>query len=86
MRLIFSDRGWEDYLHWQAADRQMLKKVNELIKDILRHPHEGIGKPEALRQNYAGYWSRRINEEHRLVYRVEGDSVLIAQARFHYTK
>lgn len=85
MRLVFSDRGWEDYLYWQSTDRQMLKRINDLIKDIRRNAHQGIGKPEPLRHTAAGFWSRRINDEHRLVYRVETDAILIAQARFHYS-
>lgn len=84
MKIVFSDRAWEDYLYWQATDKRMLKKVNALIKDIERNQHEGIGKPEPLRHALAGFWSRRINEEHRLVYRIEGDEIQIAQARHHY--
>lgn len=84
MRVIFADRAWDDYLFWQRTDKQMLKRVNELIRDIMRNGHEGIGKPEPLRHALAGYWSRRINDEHRLVYRIEGDAILIAQARYHY--
>ena len=84
MRIIFSQRAWEDYLYWQRTDRRTLKRINELIKAIQREPYSGIGKPEPLRHALSGYWSRRINEEHRLVYKVEGDAVLIAQVRFHY--
>ena len=84
MRIIFSSQGWEDYLHWQNTDRKLLKRINELIKEVTRTPFQGTGKPEPLRHALAGYWSRRINDEHRLVYKIEGDAVLIAQARFHY--
>ncbi len=84
MKLLFADKAWDDYLHWQANDRQIVKRINELIKDIQRSPYQGIGKPEPLRHALSGYWSRRITEEHRLVYRVENKTILIAQARFHY--
>jgi toxin YoeB len=84
MKILFADKAWEDYLHWQANDRQVLKRINELIKDIQRSPYQGIGKPEPLRHALSGYWSRRITDEHRLVYRVESQTLLIAQARFHY--
>lgn len=84
MRLLFADKSWDDYLHWQANDRQIVKRINELIKDIQRSPYQGIGKPEPLRHALSGYWSRRITDEHRLVYRVENQTILIAQARFHY--
>jgi len=84
MRIIFASQAWDDYLHWQQADKKLLKRVNALIKEITRTPFEGTGKPEPLRHVLAGYWSRRINDEHRLVYKVENDAVIIAQARFHY--
>ena len=84
MRLVFSEHGWRDYLHWQTTDRKRLKRINTLIQDILRSPHDGIGKPEPLRHGLTGYWSRRIDSEHRLVYKVENDAVLIAQCRYHY--
>jgi len=84
MKILFADKAWEDYLHGQANDRQVLRRINELIKDIQRSPHQGIGKPEPLRHALSGYWSRRITDEHRLVYRVESRTLLIAQARFHY--
>lgn len=84
MKLIFSERAWEDYLHWQQTDRKILKRINELIRDIRRSPCEGIGKPEPLKHALSGYWSRRINDEHRLVYRTEGNAILIAQVRYHY--
>lgn len=84
MKIVFSSQAWEDYLHWQQTDRKLLKRINDLIKEVVRTPFEGTGKPEPLRHALGGYWSRRINDEHRLVYKVEGDSVLIAQARYHY--
>ena len=84
MRPVFSEHAWRDYLHWQTADRKRLKRINTLIQDILRSPHDGIGKPEPLRHGLTGYWSRRIDSEHRLVYKVENDAVLIAQCRYHY--
>jgi toxin YoeB len=84
MRLVFTPHGWEDYTHWQAADRATLKRVNRLIDEIVRDPFEGIGKPEQLRHALAGAWSRRISEEHRLVYLIDDDDVVILQARYHY--
>ena len=84
MPIKFSDRAWEDYLYWQQSDRTVLKRINTLLKDIQRNPCEGIGKPEPLRHNLSGFWSRRIDEQHRLVYAVEGDCLLIAQCRYHY--
>ena len=84
MILIFSDDAWEDYLYWQTQDKKILKKINKLIKEIQRTPFEGLGEPEPLKYNWSGYWSRRITIEHRIVYKVTGDSVLIAQCRYHY--
>jgi toxin YoeB len=84
MRTIFSDKAWEDYLSWQEEDKALLKKINSLIKDIKRTPHSGLGKPEPLKHELVGYWSRRINQTHRLVYKVLGDDVMIASCRFHY--
>jgi toxin YoeB len=84
--ITFSDDGWEDYFYWQAEDRKILKRINQLIEDISRNGNEGIGKPEPLRHEWAGWWSRRITQEHRLVYRAVGDSVEIAVCRFHYGK
>ena len=84
MKLVFSDQAWEDYLHWQKHDRKMVERINRLIREIQRTPHEGIGKPEPLKHALAGWWSRRIDDEHRIVYRVEGDALQIAQLRFHY--
>ncbi|MFH1982507.1 MAG: Txe/YoeB family addiction module toxin [Pseudomonadota bacterium] len=84
MKLIFSENAWADYLYWQKTDRKVLKRINTLIKDIERSPFEGIGKPEALKHALSGYWSRRISEEHRLVYKMSAEAVLIAQCRYHY--
>ena len=84
MKYIFVDESWEDYLYWQKTDKKTLKRINELLKDISRSPHSGIGKPEPLKHALAGFWSRRITDEHRMVYRVEGDALLIAQLRYHY--
>ncbi|HEY9009861.1 MAG TPA: Txe/YoeB family addiction module toxin [Devosia sp.] len=86
MRLEFTERGWEHYLYWQNHDQRMLGKINELLKDCLRSPYSGIGKPEPLRQELSGWWSRRINDEHRLVYRVEQDRLQVAQCRYHYSR
>jgi toxin YoeB len=84
MKLIFSTNAWEDYLYWQKTDKKILKRINTLIKDIQREPYDGIGKPEPLKHGLSSYWSRRINDEHRIVYRYQDDSILIAQLRFHY--
>ena len=84
MNLIFSEHAWEDYLYWQRTDRNILRRINTLIKEIQHTPFEGIGKPEPLRHGLSGYWSRRINEEHRIVYKVDADSLFIAQLRYHY--
>ncbi len=84
MILSWSENAWEDYLYRQATDKQVLKRINALIKDIKRHPFEGIGDPEPLRHNWAGYWSRRIDREHRIVYKAAGDGIFIAQCRYHY--
>lgn len=84
MRLIFADTAWDDYLHWQQQDRRMVEPINKLIKEVQREPFAGIGKPEPLKHALAGYWSRRITDEHRMVYRIDGDSMLIAQLRYHY--
>ena len=84
MNVVFAPQAWDDYLCWQTADRTVLKRINRLIADICRSAHEGIGKPELLRYGLAGAWSRRITEEHRLVYRVVGDDEQIIQARYHY--
>jgi len=84
LKLIFSENAWEDYLYWQNTDKQILKRINELIKDIQKNKYKGIGKPEPLKHNLSGYWSRRINNEHRLVYKIEEDKIMIAQLRYHY--
>ncbi len=84
MKLIFSSNAWDQYLYWQKTDKKVLKRINLLIKDIQRNANEGIGKPEALKHGLAGYWSRRINDEHRIVYKQQDDSILIAQLRYHY--
>ena len=84
MNLVFSPQAWEDYQHWMQTDRKLARRINDLIKDTIRNPHDGIGKPEPLRHALAGFWSRRINEEHRMVYRVAGQNLEIAQLRFHY--
>jgi len=84
VNIQFSSRAWEDYVYWQQFDKKVLKKINELLKDISRNPYEGIGKPEPLKHALSGYWSRRITDEHRLVYRVEGDFLKVAQVRYHY--
>jgi toxin YoeB len=84
VRLIFAQEAWEDYLFWQKTDPKVVKRINAVIKDIRRSPFEGIGKPEPLKHGLSGYWSRRITDEHRLIYKVSSDSVLIAQMRYHY--
>jgi toxin YoeB len=84
MKLVFSEQAWEDYLYWQKTDKKLLERINTLIKDISRSPFEGIGKPEPLKNALSGYWSRRINDEHRIVYKISDGSMLIAQLRFHY--
>lgn len=84
MKLTWSAEAWEDYIYWQDTDKKTVKKINELIKDASRTPFEGKGKPEPLKHNLAGFWSRRITSEHRLVYAVSDDSLLIASCRYHY--
>jgi toxin YoeB len=84
VKLVFSERAWEDYLYWQARDAKILARLNTLIKEASRTPFAGIGKPEPLRGELSGWWSRRITQEHRLVYRAEKDELQIAQCRFHY--
>lgn len=83
MRLTWLPNGWKDYLHWQETDRKILQRVNELIKDAQRNPFTGIGKPEPLKNNLKGWWSRRITQEHRLIYKIENESLLILQCWFH---
>ena len=84
MKLTFSSKAWANYLYWQKTDQSMITRINRLIKDIQREPYTGIGKPEPLKHSLAGYWSRRINDEHRIVNKVEGDQIFIAQLRYHY--
>jgi toxin YoeB len=84
VKLIFSDNAWDDYPYWQKTDRKILGRINTLIHEIKRNPFEGIGKPEPLKHALSGYWSRRINDEHRIVYKVTSDAVYIAQLRYHY--
>lgn len=84
MRLVFSERAWEDYLYWQKTDKKVLERINTLIKEVRRDPFSGIGKPEPLKHALSGYWSRRIDESNRMVYKISMDSLLIAQLRYHY--
>ena len=85
MELVWQTNAWEDYLYWQKTDVKILGRINDLIKDCLRSPFKGTGKPEPLKGNYSGCWSRRINDEHRLVYKVSQDRLHILQCRFHYS-
>ena len=84
MKLCFVDESWEDYLYWQKVDKKMLSRINKLIKEIIRDPFGGLGKPEPLKHTYRGYWSRRINDEHRLIYRIVDQEIWIVKCRFHY--
>ena len=84
MKLVFADEAWDDYLYWQKQDRKMVERINKLIQEVKRDPFSGVGKPEPLKHALAGFWSRRISDEHRMVYRVQADSLLIAQLRYHY--
>lgn len=84
MRYVFVEESWDDYLYWQTIDKKKLKKINELLKDISRTPFEGLGKPEPLKYKYGGFWSRRIDDEHRLIYQVIKDEILIVKCRHHY--
>lgn len=84
MKLVFADAAWEDYCCWQKQDKRMVARINKLIKETMRDPFEGLGKPEPLKHSLAGYWSRRINEEHRMVYKAETDALLLAQLHYHY--
>ncbi|MFH2114211.1 MAG: Txe/YoeB family addiction module toxin [Spirochaetota bacterium] len=84
MNLIFSEHAWEDYLHWQKTDPKLLARINTLIQDIQHHPYEGLGKPESLVHALRGYWSRRINDEHRIVYKAQDESILFVQLWYHY--
>ena len=84
MNLLFADEAWEDYLYGQKKDKRMVERINKLIRETQREPFAGVGKPEPLKHALAGFWSRRITDEHRMVYRVEGEAFMIAQLRFHY--
>lgn len=84
MIIAWSTNSWEDYLYWQLNDKKKLKRINQLIKDLSRNHFDGLGDPEPLKHNWSGYWSRRIDREHRLVYKVEKDTIFIAQCRYHY--
>jgi len=86
MKITFQVYGWEDYLHWQTQDRKLLTKINGLIRECQRTPFTGTGKPEPLKGELSGWWSRRIDQEHRLIYRVTDDTLLIAQCRYHYAR
>jgi toxin YoeB len=84
VKLVFSDEAWEDDLYWQKQDRRMVERIDRLVQEVKRDPFSGVGKPEPLKHALAGFWSRRLTDEHRMVYRVEGDSLQIAQLRYHY--
>ena len=84
MILSWAEKAWDDYLYWQATDKKRLKRINALIKDIERQPFDGLGNPEPLRHNWTGYWSRRIDREHRLVYKITKKTIVIVQCRYHY--
>ncbi|AWK14108.1 Txe/YoeB family addiction module toxin [Candidatus Fukatsuia symbiotica] len=84
MNKLFTDESWRDYLYWQQNDKKLVKRINELIKDIERTPFSGIGKPKSLKHNLSGYWSRRINEEHRLIYKIDDTRIVIISCRYHY--
>lgn len=84
MKLLFAEQAWEDYLWWQGQDKRIVKRINELVAHTLRDPFTGIGKPEPLKHALAGYWSRRITDEHRMVYRPDKEALLLAQLRYHY--
>ena len=84
MKLLFLESSWEDYTYWQRTDKKISQKIQQLIQDIFRHPYEGIGKPEQLKFDFSGCWSRRIDLEHRLIYQIQEDTVVIIQCRYHY--
>jgi len=86
MKIVFSKNSWEDYISWQTEDKKILKKINEIIKDIQKTPYDGTGKPEPLKYDLTGLWSRRIDREHRLVYQISGEDLLIYSCRYHYDK
>ena len=84
MKLVFADEAWEDYLYWQKQDKKMVDRINKLIRETQREPFSGVGKPEPLKHALSGFWSRRITDEHRMVYKRVGEDLLIAQLRYHY--
>ena len=84
MKLIFTEQAWEDYLYWQKTDKKLVRRINDLVKEITRTPHTGTGKPEPLKHALSGFWSRRINDEHRIVYKVADGEMLLVQLRYHY--
>ncbi|MBT3748717.1 MAG: Txe/YoeB family addiction module toxin [Bacteroidetes bacterium] len=84
MKYVFVEESWEDYLYWQKTNPKMLKRINKLLKDISRNPYTGLGKPEPLKHKYQGFWSRRIDQEHRIIYKVKDNEIHIAKCRFHY--
>lgn len=84
MKLVFADEAWEDYLYWQSHDKKMIDRINKLIRETQREPFAGIGKPEGLKHALSGFWSRRITDEHRMVYILDGEALMIVQLRFHY--
>jgi toxin YoeB len=84
MKLVFAEQAWADYQYWQKQDKRTIERINKLIQEVMRHPTEGIGKPEPLKHALAGWWSRRINDEHRMVYKLESNALWIAQLRYHY--
>lgn len=86
MKLLWDERAWDDYMYWQGQDKKTLKRINNLVKDIQRNPFEGIGKPEPLSENMSGWWSRRIDETNRIVYKAENEAIVIASCKGHYTK
>ena len=86
MNKLFTDEAWNDYLYWSQTDKKLLKKINELIREIDRTPFEGLGKPEGLKQNLKGFWSRRIDQEHRIVYKIEEEQIVFISFRYHYSK
>ncbi|QIV94837.1 Txe/YoeB family addiction module toxin [Allofrancisella frigidaquae] len=84
MKLLFTDEAWEEYLYWQSYDKKIIKKINSLIKEVKKSPFEGTGNPEPLKYDLSGFWSRRIDREHRLVYKIDNDTLFIVQCRYHY--
>lgn len=86
MKILFSEQAWSEYLNWQSTDKRMIRKINALLKDIARHPNKGLGKPEMLKHDLAGLWSRRIDQEHRLVYKAGDDELKVYSCRFHYER